>query len=94
MEHRRQCPGAGVGPRRHPHLLSAGYSLHLRLGQLKGLILPLSLQEEEQAPEHKPAPAAVFTRMSYRLSGLPLSAPFIRCLFSHLLDWFAPCSRV
>ena len=33
------------------------HSLHPpRLGQLKGLIRPLSLQEEEQAPEHKPAP--------------------------------------
>lgn len=33
------------------------HSLHPpRLGQLKGLIRPLSLQEEEQASEHKAAP--------------------------------------
>ena len=71
------------------------HSLHPpRLGQLKGLLRPLSLQEEEQAPEHKAAPASFFTRMSYRPLWASVECPLSSNVCHYLWDWCAPSSRV
>ena len=94
VELRCQCPG--VGPRRRPHLLSAGYTVSTLLawGSWRGWYDLCPSKRKSRHLSTKLPPASFFTRMSYRPVWASIECPLSSNVCHYLWDWCAPCSRV